>query len=76
MSLLKKFTLESRPLITCLSPLPLRVAHRAVQGKCVTEDKFLPVGPQEGRFGKGLPLTPHASCDGPWDRWDKGWLGQ
>ena len=66
--LLKKLALETPPtLLTFTLPPPnLRGSHKAVEGKCMTEDKRLSLGPQEGWFGEGLeewvwgslPLTP------------------
>lgn len=53
--LLKKLALETPP--TSLqhpSPPNLRGSHKAVEGKCMTEDKRLSLGPQEGWFGEGL----------------------
>lgn len=50
-----KFTLESWTHIICLClTLHPPAPHRAVQGKSMTEDKFLPKGPQEEWFGEGL----------------------
>ena len=68
LTFLKKLALESPPtLLTFTLPPPnLRGSHKAVEGKCMTEDKHLSLGPQGGWFGEGLeewfwgslPLTP------------------
>lgn len=53
------------PLCTLPSPPP-KAPHRTVQGKCRTQDKFLPMRLQVGQFREGLPLNLDASCDFSW----------
>jgi len=65
----KSLPLGVGPVLHAFAPGPprtLKAPHRAVQGKCRTQDKFLPMRPQEGQFRKGLPLNPDASHDFSW----------
>lgn len=42
----------------------------------MTKTNSCPGKPQEGQFGKGLPLVPEASCGFPGQSWDKGYWGR